>query len=120
VSEPPRLVHKLRDQRERHLERSRIYRGAFLVAGVIVLLGGLALLVLPGPAFLVIPIGLAMLSLEFAWAERTLEKAIIQADAAKEKANETSTKRRVLSGLAIAAGVAAAVTLVVYLGLGPF
>ena len=119
MSEPPRLVQKLRDQRERHAERNRIYRGAFVLAGVIVLLSGLALLVLPGPAFLVIPIGLAMLSLEFAWAESLLEKALMQADAAKEKAKHTSTRQRILSGFAVAAGVAAVVSLAFYFGVGP-
>jgi len=37
------------------------------IVGGIVLLVGIALLVLPGPAFVVIPIGLGILSLEFAW-----------------------------------------------------
>jgi uncharacterized protein (TIGR02611 family) len=120
VSQPPRLVEKLRDQRERHLERGRIYRGAFAVAGVIVLLSGLALLVLPGPAFLVIPIGLAMLSLEFAWAENLLEKALFQADAAKEKAKETTPQQRILTGLAVATGAAAVIALVLYYDIGPF
>ena len=40
-----------------------------LVGGV-VLLAGIAMLVLPGPAFLVIPAGLAILAMEFEWAER--------------------------------------------------
>jgi uncharacterized protein (TIGR02611 family) len=120
VSQPPRLVQKLRDQRERHLDRGRIYRGAFAVAGVIVLLCGLAMLVLPGPAFLVIPIGLAMLSLEFAWAEHLLEKALFRADAAKEKAKETTPQQRILTGLAVATGVAAAVALVLHYDIGPF
>ena len=120
MSQPPRLVQKLRDQRERHLERGRIYRAAFVVAGVIVLLGGLALLVLPGPAFLVIPIGLALLSLEFAWAEQLLEKALLQADAAKDKAKETTPQQRVLTGLAVGAGVAAVAALVLYYDIGPF
>jgi tellurite resistance protein TerC len=44
-----------------------------VVGGSIVALG-VALLVLPGPAFLVIPVGLAILSLEFAWARRWLRK----------------------------------------------
>ena len=42
-----------------------------LVIGIIggtVLLIGIALIVLPGPAFIVIPIGLAILATEFAWA----------------------------------------------------
>ena len=44
------------------------------VDGGTVLLIGFALLVLPGPAFVVIPIGLGILSLEFAWARSWLEK----------------------------------------------
>jgi len=35
---------------------------------------GVALLVLPGPAFVVIPLGLAILGLEFAWARVWLRK----------------------------------------------
>jgi tellurite resistance protein TerC len=42
------------------------------VVGSTVLLIGLALLVLPGPAFLVIPLGLAILAIEFAWARAWL------------------------------------------------
>jgi tellurite resistance protein TerC len=42
------------------------------IIGMTVLLFGIALIVLPGPAFVVIPIGLAILATEFAWARRTL------------------------------------------------
>lgn len=45
------------------------------VIGGTVLVIGLLLLVLPGPAFVVIPLGLAILGLEFAWARRLLRKA---------------------------------------------
>jgi uncharacterized protein (TIGR02611 family) len=45
------------------------------VVGVTVLLIGVALLVLPGPAFVVIPVGLAILATEYAWARRWLRKA---------------------------------------------
>lgn len=45
------------------------------IIGVTVLLIGIALLVLPGPAFIVIPIGLAILATEYAWARRWLKKA---------------------------------------------
>lgn len=44
------------------------------VVGTTVLMIGLALLVLPGPAFVVIPTGLAILGLEFAWARHWLHK----------------------------------------------
>jgi tellurite resistance protein TerC len=49
-------------------------RIAVAVVGGTVLLVGVALIVLPGPAFVVIPVGLAILSLEFAWARRWLRK----------------------------------------------
>lgn len=45
------------------------------VIGTTVLLIGIALLVLPGPAFLVIPLGLAILATEFVWARRWLQRA---------------------------------------------
>ena len=45
------------------------------VVGATVLLIGVALLVLPGPAFVVIPLGLAILATEYAWARRWLKKA---------------------------------------------
>jgi|SRR5215510_684909 len=44
------------------------------VVGVTVLLIGIALLVLPGPAFVVIPVGFAILATEYAWARRWLRK----------------------------------------------
>jgi len=45
------------------------------VVGATVLLIGIALLVLPGPAFVVIPVGLAILATEDAWARRWPRKA---------------------------------------------
>jgi uncharacterized protein (TIGR02611 family) len=110
-SEKPSLIDRLRAQRERHVERNVVYRVAFTLTGVIVLLAGVAMLVLPGPAFVVIPIGLAMLALEFAWAENMLEKALERAEQAKDAAKKTSRGQRIFGVLAIALGVAAAVGL---------
>ena len=45
-------------------------RAAIALVGFGVLAGGVAMLLLPGPAILVIPAGLAILGLEFAWARR--------------------------------------------------
>ena len=42
--------------------------------GLTVLALGVALVVLPGPAILVIPLGLGILAAEFAWARRWLEQ----------------------------------------------
>jgi tellurite resistance protein TerC len=44
------------------------------IVGGTVLAIGIALIVLPGPAFVVIPLGLAILSAEFAWARYWLRK----------------------------------------------
>lgn len=44
------------------------------VVGTTVLVIGVALVFLPGPAFVVIPIGLAILGLEFTWARRLLKR----------------------------------------------
>ncbi len=44
------------------------------VIGATILLIGVALLVLPGPGFIVIPVGLAILATEYAWARRWLKK----------------------------------------------
>lgn len=45
------------------------------VVGAVVLLTGVIMIVTPGPAFIVIPAGLAILGLEFAWARYWLRKA---------------------------------------------
>ena len=50
----------------------KIERIIVAVVGGTVLAVGFALVVLPGPAFLVIPAGLAILAIEFAWAKRWL------------------------------------------------
>jgi len=41
--------------------------------GLTVLLVGVAMIVLPGPAFIVIPVGLGILGIEFAWTRRWLK-----------------------------------------------
>lgn len=44
------------------------------VIGFTILIIGVLLLVLPGPAFIVIPIGLGILATEFIWAKKILDK----------------------------------------------
>ena len=45
------------------------------VIGFTILLIGIAMIVLPGPAVVVIPIGLALLATEFVWARKLLVAA---------------------------------------------
>jgi uncharacterized protein (TIGR02611 family) len=108
-SSKPRIVQRLQAQRERHRQRGFLVRMLYTIAGFTVLIAGLLMLVLPGPALIVIPIGLAMLSLEFVWAEGLLERALAQGENAKRKAQETTTTQRVITGIAFALGVAALV-----------
>jgi tellurite resistance protein TerC len=42
--------------------------------GASILIIGVFMLVLPGPAVLVVPVGLAVLATEFAWARRLLQR----------------------------------------------
>jgi tellurite resistance protein TerC len=53
----------------RHLRRVIV-----AVIGVTVLAIGVAMIILPGPAMVVIPLGLGILAIEFAWARRMLER----------------------------------------------
>jgi uncharacterized protein (TIGR02611 family) len=57
------------------------------IVGMSVLLFGVALLVLPGPAFVVIPVGLAILATEYAWARRWLRAIKESAEKGVEKLN---------------------------------
>ena len=49
-------------------------RVVILIVGVAVVLTGVIMLVTPGPAIVVVPIGLGILALEFAWARYLLKK----------------------------------------------
>ncbi len=54
---------------------SRVARKVIVaVLGTTVLTVGVALIVLPGPAIVVIPLGLAILATEFPWARRLLRR----------------------------------------------
>jgi len=55
-------------------ERSlkQLKRLVVAVIGITILVIGIAMIVLPGPAIMVIPVGLGILATEFAWARRLL------------------------------------------------
>jgi uncharacterized protein (TIGR02611 family) len=108
ASRAQRMKERIAERREAHVRRNRFYRIGFAVVGSTVTLAGLAMLVTPGPAFVVIPIGLAMLALEFAWAERLLDRALDQAEIAQRKAVETTRTQRILGAIATALAIGAA------------
>lgn len=51
-------------------------RGAILLVGGAILVAGVAMIVLPGPAFVAIPAGLGLLGIEFEWARRLRERLV--------------------------------------------
>ena len=54
--------------------RPRVRKLIVGVIGSTVVLFGLALIILPGPAVVVVPVGLALLATEFAWARRLIRR----------------------------------------------
>ena len=69
-------------------------RIAVFIVGVALVVGGLAMLVLPGPGILVVIAGLAVLATEFVWAEHLLDKAKEQAGKAKDGIGSRLRRRR--------------------------
>jgi len=71
------VVKRVVDATVRHARRVIVA----VVGGTVVLIG-IVMLVLPGPALVVIPVGLGILSLEFAWARRWLHRVREHAESA--------------------------------------
>jgi uncharacterized protein (TIGR02611 family) len=100
----PELLIKLQERKVRHKQRHIVHRAAVVVAGVLIVCAGIAMSApgVPGPGIVTIIIGLTFLALEFDRAERLLERVIIWGDRAAERAEQTTTKQRVLAGIATA------------------
>jgi Putative transmembrane protein (PGPGW) len=107
----PKLARRLEEKREQYQEWPRIARALWVSVAVGVLLGGLALIVLPGPAAIVIPLGLVMLSFEFAWARRLLERGIEKGSSAAEEVKRGSSPAKLLGAAAILCALGAAVAI---------
>jgi uncharacterized protein (TIGR02611 family) len=101
VAEPTsehRFIEFVRRHRERHRQRSRVVRIAVATFGFLVILAGLVMSVplVPGPGLLVVAIGLAILALASAWAERLLERTIEQLERAGQTVGKASRTQQVL------------------------
>jgi tellurite resistance protein TerC len=64
------------------------------IVGFSVLLVGVAMIVLPGPAFIVIPLGLAILATEFVWAHKLLEKAKAYFEKQRQRVADTMKRKK--------------------------
>ena len=108
---PPEQHHTLSDKlarrRERHIQRSMPYRVGFMIVAFGVLLGGIALIPLPGPGWAIVFVGLGMLALEFKWAENLMEKILDRLEGAKDAAENASPAQKALGTAAVALGIAA-------------
>lgn len=94
------------------------WRVTVAVVGAVFLLVGLVMLVTPGPGWLAIVLGFAILASEFVWARRALRRAKRAARAAKDKALHPRVRRRnqLLLAAAIVLAAAAVVTYLVIFG----
>jgi len=63
----------------------QIRRMAILLIGTTVVLVGIVMIVTPGPAVVVVPIGLGILAIEFAWARRLLHQVRDRAMSLREQ-----------------------------------
>lgn len=70
----------------------KIKRFIIGVIGFTILLIGFAMIILPGPAIIVIPIGLGVLATEFIWARRLLKK--VKGQIVKHTRNKQDDKSR--------------------------
>ncbi|MEK6276064.1 MAG: PGPGW domain-containing protein [Actinomycetota bacterium] len=105
-----RFLDGVKERRERHRERSKVVRAAVVLAGFVVVLVGLAMIPLPGPGLLVVAAGLALLALEFVWAERVLERTIDQMGEATDRVKRASRAQQAILVLLGALVASAAVT----------
>lgn len=80
---------------------SLIFRVLWVVAGATVVLAGLAMTVVPGPAVIVLPVGLAMLAAEFTWARRLLDVGIDRGVDVKRRVEAAHPAAKVLTALAV-------------------
>jgi uncharacterized protein (TIGR02611 family) len=109
ADDQPELLIKLRERKTRHKQRHPVHRAGVVALGFLTVLVGIVLSGpgVPGPGIAVILVGLGLLALEFDRAERLLERAIIWADMAAIRAEQTSTAQRVIVGVLAALAVAA-------------
>jgi hypothetical protein len=80
------------------------------LGGFAALLGGVALLVLPGPGIPLVILGLGLLALEFTWAEAALVRALKHA----RRVQPRQRWQRIVGGIALVTTAGAAVALAVW------
>jgi uncharacterized protein (TIGR02611 family) len=107
------LMEKLHERRLRHQQRGLLKRAGVVVLGFFLVLAGIVMSGpgVPGPGIATILLGLTFLALEFDRAERMLERTVVWAERAKDRAERSSPRERAMTATAtlafVGAGVAA-------------
>ncbi len=92
-----RVNDRVDEARAIYERQGRVLRFLWIVVGILVALGGLVMAAIPGgPAALVLPVGLVMLSVVFGWARRLLMFSVAKGVWAKKLVESTDTKVKAL------------------------
>lgn len=91
----------------------RVFRVLWVVAGATIVVAGLAMTIFPGPAIVVLPLGMAMLAAEFAWASRVLDVGIERGVDAKRRVQAVSAATKALALVAVLLLVGAVLVVVI-------
>jgi uncharacterized protein (TIGR02611 family) len=107
-------LSRFRENVRRHPVLNTTWQVGVFAVGVTVLAAGVAMLVLPGPGWVAIFLGFAILATEFAWAQTALHKAKLAAKKAKDKTLDPAVRRRNMI-IAVVVGVLVGLAIIVYL-----
>ncbi|HET7308291.1 MAG TPA: PGPGW domain-containing protein [Gammaproteobacteria bacterium] len=110
----PDIVWKLEARRARYSRRSLAFRIGWTVLAFLITIAGIVMIIVPGPAIVFIPAGLAMLSFEFTWAQRILDFALTRGMDAKEYAEHLDRRKRRAAMIAAACVSAAVIGAALY------
>lgn len=102
-----RWHYRMRERARANRATDLVWRLSVFALGSAILVAGLIMLLLPGPGWAAIFVGLAILSTEFGWASRLLARARALARRAADRARDPRARRRNLlvvsaSGLLVA------------------
>jgi tellurite resistance protein TerC len=103
------LIHAKADAVQRQYHRhGPVFRAVWLAAAFLVIAAGLVMLVVPGPAIIVIPVGVAMLAARFRWAQWLLRETVERGVALQRWFSKAGPGVRIvtaLAGVTVAAGL---------------
>ncbi|MBM7787844.1 TIGR02611 family protein [Tenggerimyces flavus] len=113
----PKLHVRVRGRIRNNKPLDLTWRIGVFVVGALFVVAGLIMFVTPGPGWLALLLGLAILATEFSWAERLLHWAREKAKLAAEKALDPRVRRR---NILIAVAVIVAAGLLVWAYVAAF